>query len=230
MSTIATKIKDLRIRRGLTQGEVADALGISRPTFVSIEDGKRELNISELNKLAGVLNISTGDLLYDVAQIPTDDFGLNKYKQIILNTLKYGTDSDGKITKTKLAKLVYLSDFAWYYDHLVSMSGLQYRRIPQGPVPDAYFRVIEELYEDESIDVCCSGKAFMVKLNEQPDASELSKEELSLIKKIGKVWEGKKTKQIVDFTHDQLPWKICRPGEIIPYELITQEDPDHVYC
>ena len=28
-----------------------------------------------------------------------------KYKQIILNSLKYGADDDGKVTKTKLAEL-----------------------------------------------------------------------------------------------------------------------------
>lgn len=229
MSTIANRIKDLRIVRGLTQEEAADAINVSRPTYVLIENGRRELTLSELNKLASAFNISVGELLYDVAQIQTNDFGFAKYKEMILNSIKYGADSDGKITKTKLAKLVYLADFAWFYENLESMSGLQYRRIPQGPVPDAYFRAIEELYADESISIECKGKAFLVESLEAPTAEELSRSELDLIKKISTAWRGKKTEAIVDFTHNQLPWKICRPGEIIPYELITQEDPGHVY-
>ena len=47
--------------------------------------------------------------------------------------------NDGKVPKTKLAKLLYLADFAWYYDHLKSMSGMQYRKITFGPVPDTFF-------------------------------------------------------------------------------------------
>ena len=56
-----------------------------------------------------------------------------------------------KISKTKLAKLLYLADFAWYYDHLESMSGMQYRKITHGPVPDSFFRAIDELEESGKI-------------------------------------------------------------------------------
>ena len=59
--------------------------------------------------------------------------------------------------------------------------------------------------------------------------NDISKEEVKLIEKISKKWKDKKTSEIVDFTHNQLPFKICSPDEIIPYELITQEDPAYVY-
>ncbi len=38
-----------------------------------------------------------------------------------------------------------------------------------------------------------------------------------------------KYKKIVDFTHNQLPWSVTDDKEIIPYVLITQEDPQNVY-
>lgn len=49
------------------------------------------------------------------------------------------------------------------------------------------------------------------------------------MKKIANKWRDKKTKDIVNFTHNQLPYFLCRDNEVIPYELITQEDPDKVY-
>lgn len=49
------------------------------------------------------------------------------------------------------------------------------------------------------------------------------------MKKIVEKWKDKKTNEIVNFTHNQLPYALCRENEIIPYELITQEDPDLVY-
>ena len=52
---------------------------------------------------------------------------------------------------------------------------------------------------------------------------------MKMIESIGAKWKDKKTAEIVNFTHNQLPYKICQPDEIIPYELITQEDPSYVY-
>lgn len=54
-------------------------------------------------------------------------------------------------------------------------------------------------------------------------------EEKSLLAKIAKKWKYANVKEIVDFTHEQLPWMICEDKEIIPYGIITQEDPNHVY-
>ena len=63
----------------------------------------------------------------------------------------------------------------------------------------------------------------------EEDTSELSESELSQIKEICELWKDKPTQEIVNFTHEQKPWKMCRDGEYIPYSLIIQEDPDHVY-
>ena len=54
-------------------------------------------------------------------------------------------------------------------------------------------------------------------------------ETISKLEKISKKWKDKNTQDIVNFTHNQLPYTICRDNEVIPYELITQEDADKVY-
>lgn len=225
---LGERVKTLREQRNLTQNEVADALSMSRPTYVLIESGKREVTVSELQRLSSVLGKPLEEVLFDTAQIATRDFALDKYKEVILNCLKYGADNDGKITKTKLAKLAYLADFGWFYRNLVPMTGLAYRRIQQGPVPDQYFRVIDELFEAGSINITPSGTAMMISANENPPTKLLNSAERKLIQEVGKAWKNKPTSEIVEFTHQQIPWKICRQGELIPYELITQEDPDHV--
>jgi len=112
------------------------------------------------------------------------------------------------------------------------MSGMQYRRIKYGPVPDMYFRAIDELEEAGKIAIDRKGEMILISENQgskSQSLEKLSKEELALIDKISEKWKDKKTNEIVDFTHNQLPYKICQPDEIIPYELITQQDPDYVY-
>jgi len=221
------KLRILREQARLSQDEVAKKLEMSRPTYCRIEQGESEPTISQLRKLAEILGVSPESLFCDTGSNETDDFIEKKYNTILLNCVKYGADPDGKITKTKLAKLAYLLDFAWFYKHLKPLTGLQYRRIAQGPVPDVFFRTIDELFENGAIVIECKGASQMISVNEEAPA--LEKEVEILLQKVCEKWRGRNTKEIVDFTHCQLPWAICRPGEIIPYELITQEDPENVF-
>jgi DNA-binding XRE family transcriptional regulator len=230
MNKYIQKIKTLRNEKGLSQEQVAQAIGVSRPTYTAIEAGKQKLDLEEAKKLADLFGIDVDTLLS--GNIPNID----KYKHMILAYLRMGLSQDGKVPKTKLAKLLYLADFAWFYDHLESMSGMQYRKITYGPVPDLFFRAIDELEEsgkividrksDEGRDMFLIGES---ESNKNEKISTLSQEEKKLMSDIAKKWKAKKTKDIVNFTHNQLPYFLCRENELIPYELITQEDPDKVY-
>lgn len=221
-------IKSLREERGMSQQEIADKLGMSRPSYISVEQGKKELTLSEAQKISNIFGISLKDMETGVVS----DY--EKYKEMILSFLRFfSSNGDGRVPKTKLAKLVYLADFAWFYENMESMSGMKYRRIQYGPVPDSYFRALDELEEEGRISR--DNKKSDVILISENDGSKkeklnkIKKEELELIKKITKKWQDKKTREIVNFTHSQLPYKLCSLNEIIPYELIIQEDPDYVY-
>jgi transcriptional regulator with XRE-family HTH domain len=224
-------LQQVRTALEYTQEQMAELLGISRPTYADIEKGKGEVTVASLEKLAKRTGLSLNSLLTkeDIRVEAENQEALKKYKTMVLYMLSCGADNDGKITKTKLAKLLYLADFGWFYKHLASMSGLTYRRIQYGPVPDQYFRALEELVEENQIKIEAKD-AHMISASEKtPPTYGLSKDEQILIKDICKRWKGKNTKDIVDFTHNQLPWKLCKDNELIPYELIIQEDPEYVY-
>ncbi len=204
-------------------------LCISRPTYVRIESGRTDMTLTQAQKIAEKFQISIDELMSDVVTT-AQKIDKEKYKQIITACIAHGASEDGKITKTKLAKLVYLIDFGWFYDHLEPMTqGIKYRRIAQWPVPDVFFSVIDELQDERMIHLELKGAAQMLANNESPSTSKLDKDELSFIQKVCQAWKQKNTKEIVDFTHEQMPWKVCYPDEEIPFALITQEDPDHVY-
>ena len=226
-------IAKARKERGLTQEQVANALGVSRPTYNSIENGKNELTLSQAETLVSVLRISIEDLLDTsdgVAGFADSANAFNKYKQVILNALKYGADEDGKITKTKLAKLVYLADFIWFYENSRPLTGVKYRKMPQGPVPYEYFRALDELEEEGVILRESKGQAIMLSLTEKDaPTGKLANDEIKMVKKVSEAWKGKPTVDIVNFTHEQLPWQICLDDEIIPYGLIFQEEPEKIY-
>lgn len=219
-------IKDTRIKKGLSQSDIALKLSISRPSYIAIEQGKRELTMSEFDKLSSILNISFEEV--ESGESPNYE----KYKQMILAFLRMGNN----VTKTKLSKLVYLSDFAWFYKHLQSMSGMKYRKIKYGPVPDAYFRALDELEEEGKIIIKCKNSDNKEMLiisesdsNKKQKLGEISGDEAVLMKEIHKKWKDKKTAEIVNFTHNQLPYLMADDEEIVSYALITQEDPHEVY-
>ena len=227
MSTkYASFIKILRLKRGLSQAILAEKLGLSRQSYMAVERGAREMTLQEAEKLCEFYVISIEEL--SSATAPQYE----KYKQMILAYLKSPVSRDGRVPKTKLAKLLYLADFAWYYEKLESMSGMQYLRRAYGPVPDPYFRALAELEEEGKITVDHKGDAMLVSIGAGANRQKLDllqKDEVELMKKISTKWKDKRTQEIVDFTHEQLPYKLCAPDEVIPYELITQQDPEYVF-
>lgn len=226
-------LKGIRKTYGLSQEEVAGAIRKSRATVVSIENGDRGLSAEELSRLADFLGVSVADLIeFDVPD-------MNKYREMLVETLRrYQAYTEHPAPKTLFAKLIYFADFAWYYDELRPMSGMKYRRDQFGPVPDQFFRVTDNMVENGELILevrHIPGRkrpAQLVGLNSEVAKEPnqyLSENEISLIDKVVKKWQNANVDEIVDFTHHQLPWQVTRPGEFIPYELITQEEPDNVY-
>lgn len=223
-------IEKFRKEKKLTQDEVAKHLGITRQTFSKLEKGSIEPTLWQAVKLSELLWVSIDYFTNtDLRAEANNKFDWERYKQIIQFFIENWTTKWYKITKTKLAKLCYLADFAWYYNNLESLTNLEYRRIQQWPVPDLFFTMIEELEENEDISVEKEWRAHLIKNISFPKWDRLSLEEKSLMKKIAEKWKTKDYKEIVDFTHNQLPWSVTDDKELIPYVLITQEDPANVY-
>lgn len=227
---IYQKVKEIRESRGFTQAEVAERIWISRQTYARIETGEADFSLGQAIEFAKIFSVSLADITWeDMRVISNQEYDLEKYKAIITQCIKYWADDDGKITKTKLAKLAYLIDFGWFYENLESLTNLSYRRIAQWPVPDAYFKVLEDLQSSEDIAIEVKWRSQLIENISMPRIDGLSNEELKFIQKICEKWKGKNTEDIVSFTHEQLPWMVCNDGEIIPYSLITQEEPSNVY-
>ncbi len=221
---ITEKVTKLREQSGRTQEDVASKLGISRQRWILVENGERDLSTEELGKLAELFGIDTADFFEEIPN-------LEKFRQMYFACLKYAANSHDNVPKTKLAKLLYMADFRNFFENLEPMSGVKYRRLEYGPVPDIFFSMTDDLLEQGKInvEVLDRGAQMISSKTRDEDFSKLSAQELESIKQICELWKDKPTQEIVNFTHEQKPWKMCRDGEYIPYSLIIQEDPDHVY-
>ena len=221
--SLAEKIIKLREQSNLTQEEVAKKLGISRQRWILVEKGERDLNTEELETLAALFGIDVADFF---EQIPN----IKKFKQMYFACLKFASDKRGGVPKTKLAKLLYLADFTQFFKELEPMSGVKYRRMEYGPVADIFFSITEDLFDTGKININPVDRALIISSNtREENFDQLNEKEIGLIKEICSLWKDRHTQDIVNFTHEQKPWKMCRDGEYIPYSLIIQEDPNNVY-
>ncbi len=224
MSTkYASFIKTLRTQRGVSQSVVAEKLGLSRQSYMAIERGKRELTLGEFQKISEFFAVTLED--FERGELPDYD----KYRQMILAFLRINKN----VPKTKLAKLLYFADFAWFYKHLESMSGMQYRKIQYGPVADTYFRLIDEMFDAGEITIEQTKSGAILVSQTRGGAKEnlprISKGELQLIKNINEKWKDKRTEEIVKFTHNQLPFLFAENNNIVSYDIFGQQDPDEIY-
>ena len=63
MKTFQEKLKEMRKLYGLTQRQVAEALGISQPSYIRYENGTSEPTLENLVKLADLFDVSADFLL-----------------------------------------------------------------------------------------------------------------------------------------------------------------------
>lgn len=221
--SVNDNIVSLRKKFGYSQQEIADKLGITRQTYMKIEKNEKQPTTKQLEDLANIYGIPIEEFFYGVQNI-------EKFKQMYLYILSKFKKNG--VPKTKLAKLLYFADFRHYYNTLESMSGVLYRCKEYGPLADPFLELTEDMCESGEIRIdCLSGGANMISIksivfNNTYDL--LSNEELEEIDAICEKWRKIDTEQIVNYTHHQKPWMACRKDEIIPYELILQEDPEHV--
>ncbi|MEX6642418.1 helix-turn-helix domain-containing protein [Clostridium perfringens] len=60
---IGDRLKTLRLNKGFTQSQLADAIGIPRTTYANYETNKREPKIEVLQKIATTLGVTIDDIL-----------------------------------------------------------------------------------------------------------------------------------------------------------------------
>lgn len=145
--------------------------------------------------------------LYDKEDVVLSEYnGYTKVnKDKIYNMILYFTDKC--ILKTKLLKEMFYADFLYYKENTLSITGLEYAKLPLGPVPDQYEEIIKEGIIKNILKNKWEFKYDYECHNIYPkkefDQSVFSKEELLIMKKVKKYFKDFNVKEIVDFSHEE---------------------------
>ena len=123
-----------------------------------VESSKNELSVSEYEKIISKVQaiIASSETYkmeqYETRRIFTTPRGVdNGYAQLSLSRLKnimlYILDRCDEVWCTKMNKLLFYTDFMSYRERGMAMTGLSYRAIDFGPVPERWDRVYSEFPE-----------------------------------------------------------------------------------
>jgi len=228
---MSTNIKNKRLLAGFSQSEIAESLGISRPTYIKIEQGLSKPTEEQRAILAELFNISDESLVKNEIykeitkikpkEIPPDN--TNKFKQVLLYIIsKVG--SRPNIGQTALYKLLYFIDFDFYEKNQEYLMGATYIKNTHGPSPVSFAKISKEL-EKEGLLVEVNSKYFNYDqkkyiATKEPDVSELSAPELKHIDDELERLASKSAKELSELSHIDTPWKVAKDKQILNYRHV----------
>ena len=242
---LAKFIQEQRKKRNLTQEYLASELGISRPTYIQIERGERELTISEAKKLAALFDMPLESFLAvkepkrsviiekesakksDDLQIRVTEKNLNKFKQVLLYVLgKVG--SKPNVGETVLHKLLYFIDFDYYEKFEENLMGATYIKNHHGPTSVELGLIMKEMQEQGELEAVKSQyfkylqKKYLPR--KRPNLDILSAREIEHIDDVLARLSDKNVAEIEKYSHEDIPWKSAETGKPLSYESVFYRD------
>lgn len=243
--TFTTKIRQLREQGGLSQQTIADAIGIARATYASLEAGRRPPNLDEINNLAKYYELTPSELITNEANIVSEpdvnykrtaaqendieardispEVAPEKLREVLLYVLnKVGAKPN--VGETVLYKLLYFIDMDYYEKHGKSITGLSYVHNTYGPSPVNDFRaIVEDMISHDELDII-ETKFFNNKQKKYlpqvlPDLQNLKASEIKHIDEELARLGDKTASELSDLSHKDTPWVATPPNKPIDYQL-----------
>lgn len=240
-------IKQLRKKNNFTQNFVAFKLGISRPTYVQIEEGKRDITIPEAKKLSNIFNISLENFLQEKEikveisiekkksqpkkeqeiriNVPQKNF--KKFKEVLLYILsKVGGKPN--VGEAVIYKLLYFIDFDFYEKFEEQLIGATYIKNHHGPTPIEFKVIIDRMIKNGEL-LKVEGKYFNYLQRKylairKPNLDILSGREIEHIDDVLARLSDKNAKEMENYSHEDIPWKTAENGKPLSYESVFYRD------
>lgn len=242
MINIGQRIKELRVKVGMSQQRLAEILGVSRPTISQIENGERKIFADELIKLSETFNTSVDNLLNiekspqiileesksrkktrQIIRINVPQKNIDKFKEVLLYVLnKIG--SKPNVGETVIYKLLYFIDFDFYEKYEDQLIGATYLKNRYGPTPIEFKKLVEKMIGEKEITKIKSEYFQYPQTKYLPlrkaDLSELRASEIEIIDDVLKRLSDMSAAQLSEYSHNDVPWLTTDDGKAIEYESV----------
>ncbi|MFZ4740397.1 MAG: type II TA system antitoxin MqsA family protein [Bacteroidales bacterium] len=116
--------------------------------------------------------------------------------------------------KTKMNKLLFYADFLMFKQSCFSISGVRYKAIDMGPVPNNFQSIFEYLVNNDEIDIFniefpqgYFGEQFKARKDRPFNADVFTNKELEVLQKVATAFKNSTTNDIKNTSHLELAWK-----------------------
>ena len=237
---LGLRIAKLRNIKGISQDDLSKIINLSRSSLVQLEQGNRNIKVSELKSLAEVLNFSMDEIMsenYTINEnidsrnieekqseirITIADINMQKFKNLILYILERCAGKPN-VGETVLYKLLYFSDFNYYELYEEHLSGATYRKLPNGPVPLSVDIILKNMVDGGElkafkVDYCGFAQKRYMPLVES-NLKLFNGAEIEVIDNVINLLSGMSATDISHYSHEDMPWKASKEMDEIDYEL-----------
>lgn len=231
--TMSTWIQNKRKDLGLSQSEVAKTLGISRPTYIKLEQGTTKLSDQQKAILANLFDVSDDTVIKNLADtvLPSGDIrvkqvpkeNVSKFEQVLLYVVsKVG--SRPNIGQTAIYKLLYFIDFDYYEKKQEYLIGATYIKNTHGPSPVSFAKIARTLVRQGKL-VEVNSKYFgfdqrKYLVTSEPEVSSLSAQELKHIDDELERLASKSARELSDLSHIDTPWRVAGERQVLNYRHV----------
>ena len=196
-----------------------------------VESSKNELSASEYDKIVAKVKAAIAESeaykmeQYEIRRIFNTPRGAdNGYAQLSLNRLKnimlYILNNCDDVWCTKMNKLLFYIDFISYRERGMAMTGLSYRAIDFGPVPEKWDRVYSEFPEvRQELRQVGDFVGSVLIASVEPDYTIFTDDELKVLNSICTHFGKMSSREISRISHDEKAWIDHNENhERIPYD------------
>ncbi|KKS35076.1 MAG: hypothetical protein UU95_C0005G0039 [Parcubacteria group bacterium GW2011_GWC2_42_12] len=241
-------ILEQRGKNNMTQEFLASKIGVSRPTYVQIEQGERDLTIPEAKKLADIFGIDFNDFIQgkdgamkaeikEVAQkvklekprmrINIPQKNLKKFKEVLLYILSR-VGGRPNVGEAVIYKLLYFIDFDFYEKFEEQLIGATYIKNHYGPTPVEFKVIVDDMIKNKEI-VKVDNKYFDYPQKKylavrRPNLDVLSGREIEHIDEVLARLADKNANEMKNYSHEDIPWKAAEDGKPLSYESVFYRD------
>ena len=113
---------------------------------------------------------------------------------------------------TKMNKILFYADFLSYRQYGISISGLTYKALDYGPVPEHWDRIysqFDEIYQEQRI--IGEKEGIILKTSEKPDITTFTETEIQILQTICTKFRNTSATEISRISHNEPAWIECNP-------------------
>lgn len=155
---------------------------------------------------------------------------LDKTKAVIAYIIDYFQRNDllKYLGKVKLVKILWYADREFMYKYFKPITNLEYRKMPQGPLPSNFDSILKSMEEEDIIKSYKIDKLggytqhsfFCLK---EPNLDDFTSQEINVLDKVIAQTYKKTAQQLSSQTHDEL-WESIGLGKVMPLESVFLQD------